>query len=264
MALKKQISKADYDKLSDERKKDYKAGEYSDTFVLDIDGDETDDPAELRRALAREKADRKAAQKEARELKAKLGDEGDEGDDDDGENDPPATGRQRRGANRAEADAKKIDADWKKKYDKDTAARDAKLSAKDAFIKKTMVDGTAERIAAKISTSPKLLAKAIADRLTVDFDGDTPELVILGDDGKPSGISLDKLEKEFVANKEYASIMIASKASGGGAPKAGADLPKPGGGAPASENQQVTDLSKMSGKDLAATLKARKEAVETT
>ena len=70
-------------------------------------------------------------------------------------------------------------------------------------------------------------------------------------------MSLEKLEKEFVANKEFASIIIGSKATGGGAPKGGADN-KPGGGAPASDN--VVDLSKMKPKDLAAVLKARKEA----
>lgn len=258
MALKKKLTKAEYDKLTDERKKDYKATEFSDTFVLDTDDDDSgDDPAELRRALAREKADRKAAQKALKDLKEKgEGDDDDNDGDGDGEGEPPA-GRQRRGNGRAEADAKKIDADWKKKYDKDTAALKAKLEGRDKFIQKSLRDATANAIAAEISTSPKLMAKAIAERLSVDFDGDEPELVILGTDGKPSGVSVDNLKKEFVANKEYSAIMIASKASGGGAPKAGTET-KPGGGAPASEAK--ADLSKLSGKELAAALKAQKEA----
>lgn len=257
MALKKKITKSDYDKLSDERKKDYKAGEFSDTYVLDVDGeDESDDPAELRRALAREREDKKKAQRELRELKATGGEtaEGEEGEE--GEPETPA----RRGRpSRAEADAKKIDADWLKKYNKDIGAKDAKIAALTGAIKKTMLDGTANAMAARISTSPKLMAKAILDRLSVDMDGDEPELVILGDDGKPSGLSLEKLEKEFLANKEFASIMIASKASGGGAPKTGAETKQPGGGAPASDTKP-TDLSKMAPKDLAAHLKAAKEA----
>lgn len=258
MALKKKITKAEYDKLSDEAKKNYKAGEYSDTFVLDIDGeDESDDPAELRRALAREKEDRKKAQKELKQLreKAESDDDGDDDGEADDDNTPPVKGNKNQ--RRAAEDAKKIDADWKKKFDKTTGELNTKLAKQNDFIKKTLVGKTSELIAGKISTSPKLMAKAIAERLSVDFDGDEPELVILGDDGKPSGLSLDKLEKEFVANKEYSSIIIGSKASGGGAPKVGSENP-PVGGAPASDTK--TDLSKLAGKDLAATLKARKEA----
>lgn len=253
MAVKTKITKAEYDKLSDERKKDYKAGEFSDTYVLDTDEGGEDDPAELRRALAREREDRKKAQKELRELKEKgEGDDGDEGEG-EGEGEPAPKGK----GKRATEDAAKIDRDWKAKFDKETGKLNAKLAAKDTFIKKQMIEGTANSIAAKISTSPKLLAKAIQDRLSVDMDGDEPELVILGDDGKASGLTVDKLEKEFVANKEYSSIIIGSKASGGGAPKTSPDT-KTGGGAPASDEK--TDLSKLSGKDLAATLKARKEA----
>lgn len=257
MAMKRKITKAEYDKLSDEAKKNYKAGEFSDTYVIDLDGeDDSDDPAELRRALAREREDRKKAQKEARALREAAGETGDDDNADDDnadDNDPPA----RRGSKRAQADAKKIDADWKKKYDKDTGGLAAKLSTKDAFIKRTLINDTAERIARTISTAPTLMAKAIAERLDVDFDGDEPELIIKGADGKPAAITLEKLEKEFRDNKEYSSIIIGSKSSGGGAPKAGTET-KTGGGAPASDDK--TDLSKMSGKSLAETLKARKEA----
>lgn len=255
MALKRKITKAEFEKLSDEMKKHYAEGEFSDTYILDMGDGGDDDPAELRRALARERADKRKALKELGELRESMegGDDDGNGEgDDSGDGDPPKRGRPRKDAN----DAKKIDADWKKKYDKDTGGLTAKLSAKDAFIKKQMIEGTADRIAAKISTQPKLLTKVIAERLTVDFDGDEPELVILGEDGKPNGLSLEKLEKEFVANKDFAAIIIGSKATGGGAPKGGADN-KTGGGAPASD---TADLSKLSPRDLAATLKARKEA----
>ena len=259
MALKKQVSKKEYDKLSDALKEHYKEGEFSDTFVLDTGETDEDDPAELRRAKARETEDRKKAQKDLRVAQARIAELEGEGEGDgetDDETDPPA----RRGkSGRAEADAKKIDSAWKAKHEKAIGEKDAKLSAKDAFIKKQMVDSTANSIATKISTSPKLLAKAIAERLTVDFDGDEPELIILGEDGKPSGMSLDKLEKEFVANKEYAAIIVGSKASGGGAPKTSPET-KTGGGAPASEQQ--TPLSKQSPKDLVASLKARKASTE--
>lgn len=263
MALKRKLTKAEFDKLSDEVKKHYKEGEYSDTYVLDTGDEDEDDPAALRRALLREREEKRRLAKENKSLKEAA--EGDGEGDDDGEGegedgDPPARrGKKakRNNSDDGDSDAKRIDASWKKKYDKDVGEREAKLSQKDEFIKKQLVNGTAERIATKISTSPKLLANEIAKRLTVDFDGDEPELVILGEDGKPSGLTLEKLEKEFVANKEFAAIIIGSKASGSGAPKAGTES-KTGGGAPASDSK--TDLSKLTGKDLAATLKARKEA----
>ena len=258
MALKRKVTKAEYDKFSDDMKKLYKAGEFSDTFVLDTDDDNSDDPEELRRALAREREDRKKAQKELRELRDGGNNDDNDDDNDDGDNDGDTRRGRPRSSKRQAEDAQKIDRDWKKKYDKDTGGLNAKLSAKDAFIKKTMIEGAANAIANKISTSPKLLAKAIADRLTVDFDGDEPELIINGDDGKPNGMSLEKLEKEFRDNKEYAAIIIGSKATGGGAPKGSAEPKTPLGGAPASDTK--TDLSRLSGKDLAATLKARKEA----
>lgn len=264
MALKKSITKAEFDKLSDEMKKAYKAGEFSDTYVIDTGEEGDDDPAELRRALAREREAKKKLQKDLKALKdAAEGGTGEAGEGDDDNNDDNTNNnnnnnnnRNNRQGRRAEQDAKTIDANWLKKYNKDTGTRDATIAAQQAFIRKSLVNGTATAMATKISTSPTLLSKAIAERLSVDFDGDEPELVILGADGKPAaGLTLDGLQKEFVANKEFASIMIASKASGGGAPKAGADN-KTGGGAPASDS--TVDLSKLSGKDLAARLKAQK------
>lgn len=234
MALKRKVTKAEYDKLSDEMKKLYESD--GDDYVLDIEGYEN--PDELRRARDREKEDKKKAQKELKEARERLA----ELDGDDA---------------RKTGDIEKIDGAWKEKFAKAETEHSNKVAGLVAFIKKTLVNTTAEGIANKISNAPKLLAKAIADRLTVDFEGDEPALVVLGEDGKPSAMKLDGLEKEFVANKEYSAIILGNKASGGGAPRNGPE-PKPG-GAPASDPQN-TSLAKMSPKDLAARLKAQKEA----
>jgi len=183
----------------------------------------------------------KAAQDRIAELEA-------DGDG-DGEGDPPANKNKRKAK-----DIETLEAGWKEKE----GEWSTKLSQKDEYIKRTMVNAAADAMASKISTAPKLMSKAIADRLTVSFEGDEPELVILGDDGKPSSKTLAQLEKDFVANKEFAAIILGTKASGGSAPRLGSDQ-KPAGGAGASD-KPTSDLSKMSPKDLAAQLKARKEA----
>jgi hypothetical protein len=231
MALKMKITKAVYDKLSDDLKKEYV--EDGDSFKLDTDADDAD---ELRRARDREKQNAKDAKKEAKELRDRLAEL--EGDD-----------------ARKSGDIEKIDKQWKDKFAARETELTGKLSAKDEYIKKTMIDGAAGAMASKISTSPSLLKRAIADRLTVNFEGDEPKLEILGADGKVANTNLDALEKEFVTNKEFSSIIIASKASGGGAPRNGPDN-KPG-GVPASDREPM--LAKMQPKDLVAAIKARKE-----
>lgn len=231
MALKRKITKAEFEKLSKDLQGEYNAD--GDNYLLDTD--DADDADELRRARDREKENAKKSKKEAAELRSRL--EELEGSDD-----------------RKRGDIEKIDNSWKEKVAKLEKETGEKLSAKDQYIKKTLINGVAEAMAARISNAPKLMARAIAERLTVNFDGDEPTVEIVGDDGKVINSNLDKLEKEFVANKEYASIIVASKASGGGAPRNGSER-QTGGSAPASE--KADDLSKMKPKDLVSVLEGR-------
>jgi hypothetical protein len=111
------------------------------------------------------------------------------------------------------------------------------------FANKTLRESVATAIASKISTAPALLAPKIAERIAVDLTGDEPKTVFLGSDGKPNAeLTAEKIQQEFVANPEYKAIIIASKASGGGAPAR--SLVKPlGGGAP-QDGEQSFDASK--------------------
>lgn len=221
MALKHKIKKSDYDKLSDELKAEYIAGETDGEYVLDVTGlPEPEDTGPLKRSLERAREDLKKEKAAKAELQSKL-------------DDMP--------------DVEALTTQHK--------AETGKLSK---FVDKTLRDAKALEIATKISTVPALLAPKIAERLGVDMTGDEPKTVILGKDGKPDAeADFDKLSQEFVANPDFKAIIVASKAKGGGA--APGALKSSGGGAPADDDKKV-DLASLDGKALAERLKAQKQA----
>ncbi|WLJ71036.1 hypothetical protein [Sphingomonas phage Kimi] len=219
MALKHKINKAAYDKLSDELKAEYIAGDNDGEYVLDVTGlPEPEDTGPLKRALEAEKTRHK-------ETKAKLDT-----------------------ANATISEFPDVD-----KLKADHAKETGKYKA---FTENALVDGAAQALAAKISTSPAIMLPHIKSRLVADVTGETPVTKVLDKDGKPSDLTIEKLGEEMVANKDFAAIIIGSKASGGGAPRVPA---KPlGGGAP--QGEQAPDLSKMQPGDLAARIAAKKAA----
>lgn len=227
MALKFKINKAGYEKLGDDLKKEYIAGEGEGEFVLDVsDLPQGEDVGPIKRALESEKAKYKTLKADRDTLKAKVDDMPD--------------------------------------VDALTKTHEAETGKLKTFAEKTLKDAVAMTLATKISTTPKLLAKEIATRIGVDMTGDEPKTVFLGADGKPNAeLTIEKLQQEFVANPEYKSIIIASKASGGGAPKPTTN--SNGGGAPVGEQSGTTppDLSKMDPNAFAARIAARKEAEAT-
>jgi hypothetical protein len=223
MALKFKISKSIYDALSDDVKKEYVAGEGDGEYVLDVtDLPKGEDPAPIKRALENERNAHK-------ETKTKLG----------------------------EATAKIESFPDVEALKTQHAAESGKLKQ---FADKTLRDSVASSIAGKISTVPSLLAPKIAERISVDMSGDEPKTVFLGKDGKPdTSLTVEKISEEFVANPDYKGIIIASKASGGGAP--GKPLVKPlGGGAPQGEQGKPFNAAKAKPTELVAHLQAKKAA----
>lgn len=238
MALKRKITKEAFDKLSAEIKAEYveKDGDY----VLDVDGDVgNEDTTALRRAKDREVQARKDAEKRAKEAEDKLKslDESDA---------------------RKRGDIDALEKSWKEKHDATETGYKTKLAAKDAFIARTLVDNVASALAAEISVSPKLLLPHIKARLVADLEADTPTTKVLDAAGKPSALTLDELRKEFVDNKEFASIIRASKASGGSAPNDGRTQ-RLGGATQTSDGKPVA-LSALTAKDLAARITEAKQA----
>lgn len=249
MALKKKIDKTEFEKLSKDVQANYTAN--GDHYLLDLEGDEA---AELRRAKDREaqdaatlRAELKTLKEEMAALKAAPAGEGEGAKDKDVEK-------------LTKAFDKKMAA-MQETFDKAQAASEAKIAARDAATKKSMIDSAAMAIATKISTVPAIMAKTIAERFDVDFTGDEPKLVILGKDMKASALTSDQLSKEFSTNPDYAAIVVGSKGSGSGAPRNGTERKPPSG---AGDTDKPQDLSKLAPKDLAAVLKERKEASQQT
>ena len=102
-----------------------------------------------------------------------------------------------------------------KKIEKEGADREAKRINS---IKEAAKREAATKLAAEISTVPALMKNAIMERLYVDMgENDEPIVRVSDSFGKPSALGLVDLRKELVDNKEYAAIIKASNASGGGA-----------------------------------------------
>lgn len=235
MALKLKLSKKEYEKLSDEIKKEYTVD--GDSYALDVDGIE--DTGALKRAKDREIQLRREAEEERDELRetVKTLEKGKAGD------------------------VTKLT----KKYEGDIATlketHTADLGKRDNFIMKTLKTGLAERIAAALNPkAPKVFIPHLEARITVDTSGDEPKTVILDAAGKPSQLTVEQLQQEFVANKDFAGMIVGSKASGG----AGAEKNRPAGGAGGQNESgnRPQSLASMNPRDLAAQIKERKEAAQ--
>lgn len=233
MALKRIVTTEEHAKLPADLKKEYKAE--GEGFVLEIEGYE--DPAALKRAKDHEKkeaADAKRALKDSQDALAALTEERD---------------NLLRGAI-PKADVEKLEGSHKAKL----AAREKELNGQietaNASLSKLLVDNVAQSLASEISTAPKVILPHIMKRLRSEKNAAGEyETKIVDSDGKASAFTIDDLKKEFIANKEFAPIITASKASGGGASGAG------GGGAGAGKGK--VDWSKpMSPKDQVAAMTA--------
>lgn len=249
MALKKKLDKAAFDALTKDVQKEYTAN--GDHYLLDL---ADDDAAELRRAKDREAQDAAQLRKDLKALQDKIAElEGAGGSD-----------------KNKETDIAKLTASFEsklaklnEKFEGEKKALTDKQAQRDMQTRKSMIDAAAAAIATKISTVPTIMATTLATRFDVDFTGDEPKLVVLDASGKPSAMTPDQLSKEFLANKEFAGILIGNKASGSGAPRDG-NTPRKPSGAGGTGDETPADFSKMTGKQLADHLKERKAQQQQT
>ena len=201
MAVKRKISKAEYEALSDDKKEFYienkdRKGEY----VLDMDADFN---KELTDAHERVKSENASLKAKNEELTAELATEKDK--------------KQPKDGSVTKEDHEAMKNSYEKKLSDAAKASGEVVAKKDKFIKNSLIDAKALELATKISKAPKLMLPHIKARLSADLDGDDPKTVVLDADGKPSAYTLEDLAQEFVANKDFADIVIGSKASGGNA-----------------------------------------------
>lgn len=224
MALRFKVTKAQYDKLTPEFQAEYIAGETDGEYVLDVaDLPKGEDVGPVKRALEAERTAHKATKTALSEARATI---------------------------EATPDIETLKAN----HEKETG----KLKT---FAEKTLVDNAALALATKISTSPSLLLPHIRSRLVTDMTGDEPVTKVLGADGKPSDLTIEKLGEEFVANKDFAAIIKASNGSGGGTPPNKTVKPLGSGTQPKDGEQgEKPDLSKLSAADMAKRIQERKAA----
>ena len=244
--MKKKIDKAAFDKLSDELKALYTLVGKDYVLQLEDDNDETppreDETGPSGAKLALERKHRKAAEKRANDAETAL---------------ETLQGEKETSSNTVAT----MKASHDKKVAKLEKERDDAILLHKNYVGGKLMDEAANTIAGKLTKSPKLLMPHLTARLAVDYDGDTPTVVVLDAKGAKSAATLEDLTKEFRDNKDFAGIVTASQASGGGASRPGVTAPV--GSAPASGNQhqqQNVSLTKMSPAELAAEVKARAAA----
>lgn len=234
MALKRKITKAQFETLADNIKFEYVAD--GENFVLQTEGDE--DVGPLKRANQRLKDQLEHSENERDKIQAKL---------EKIESNPA----------RKQGDIDALERQWAKEKDEAVSAVTTKLEQRDGFIKTTLLQTAAQTIADKISTAPAVMRPHIERRLVVDLDGDVPTVKVLGKDGKASALTLDKLGEEFVADKDFSSIIRVTKASGGaGSPSNNGGAVKPAGQQQAGD--QPPSLVSLSPAEMVAHIAAKK------
>lgn len=201
MALKAKLDKTAFDALPAHFKTEYKQD--GDSYVLDVE--ETDSlpgVISMKDAMTRAKANEVT---EHNKTKTKL------------------TAAEARVAELEEGDktrtndTKAIEDRWKAKVKSAEDDGAAKVTAREKQLGELLVDNEALRIANEISSEPDVILPHIQKRLRADLTGEKPVTVVLDEKGEPSTKNVDDLKKEFLANKKFAAILVASKASGSGA-----------------------------------------------
>lgn len=114
-------------------------------------------------------------------------------------------------------DIEALEKSWQAKVAAAETKAKAEIDKRDAALRQLLVTSEAAKIAAEISTAPHLIEHFVAQRLAAEFDGDMPKTRVLDANGKPSALSLEDLKKDFLADKRFESVLIATKGSGGGA-----------------------------------------------
>lgn len=235
MALKAILESLDG--LPDEIKSEYKKGDDG-KYHLDVEGlDDHPGVGALKRAKDYEKAERQKLAKQLSDLQAQL----------------DALIEERDGILKGaipKSDVEKLENSYKEKLARREKELSDQISALTSNLQTMLVDNVAQSIASKISTAPELILPHIKARLKAEFNEGKAVTRVLDKDGNPSALSIEDLQKEIVANPVFAPIIIGSKASG-----SGAEGGHSGSGAPGK-----LDYAKASPKEIAAHIKASKEA----
>ena len=94
-----------------------------------------------------------------------------------------------------------------------------KEAAQKAEVNKSLIAAEASKFANDKFVTPSLIQDVYSKRLTVEEVDGKSVIRVLEADGTASAKSIDDLQKEFLANEEYAPIIKAAQSSGGSATK---------------------------------------------
>lgn len=196
MAIKRKISKEDFDKLPEILKAEYQ--EKDGAYTLILDGDD-----EIRRAKDHEVNAHKETKDRLKALQEQLDSLKDN-------------------KSRESGDVKALEESWRNKMAERESELSGQINKLQGSIVTTMRDSVLTDLASKLvkPEASRLFKKSLEDRLQVDLTGDAPSVRILDNKGQLSAMTISDLEKEIVASPEYSTIIVASKASGGAGTKA--------------------------------------------
>ncbi len=191
MALKKQIDKAQYDALSEDFRKEYKA--QGDKFVLDIEGD---DGVDWKHKRDLEVEHRKKAEEKAKGLQDEVD-------------------NLRRGAI-PKNDVEALENSWKTKVDEATKKGIDRETELLGVIANSTITNVANDVA-QMFTVPGAMMPMVRGRLKSEIVDGQAVTRVLDKNGQLSALTIDDLKNEFKADATLAPVLVGSKASGGGA-----------------------------------------------
>lgn len=216
MALKRRLTKEEFDKLPEALRTEYKAsGESDGGYILDVEG--IDDITNLEGALRKTREELKATRAEADKFKGI---------------DPERHKVLVQQAEELERKRKEQEGDYKaaleqvnKKHEQELQSLRDEILQRDKTIEGVLVDAKVNEAIAKHAGNPKLLFDVIKKRTKVERSSDGEYAVkVLGEDGKAmvdgkgTPISIDDLVGGLKADKDFGVAFAPSKANGSGSP----------------------------------------------
>lgn len=211
MPIKARLTVSEFNSLPDDSKSLYVM--VDDEYRLDVTGGFLidNDPQALLNAKNHEVEKRKSVEAELKTIKDKAASEIQKAKE-EAENKAREEAIKNNDAAALHADLQKQIQAMQKKHSEELELQRAEVKRQQELVRQTKLNTAASEMASKISTSPSLLSPLIMNRLDLDSEGN-----IVATDNQGSinlDFDLSKLEQEFIDNKEYAPIIIGSKASG--------------------------------------------------
>jgi hypothetical protein len=192
--------------------------EYQELYAKQDDGSfKFQTPAALLRAKGHEK---EARQEKAKELEALTERLTSMEADRKAEKEAIATEKQRleMEAAKKSGDSEAIEKSYLEKLAKMEADHQASIAANHGIISNLTVSQDAQKLATRLAgDDAALILPHIKSRLKSEITDGHAKTRVLDASGNPSAFTLDELHDEFHNNKDFASIIVGSKGSGGGA-----------------------------------------------